>query len=55
MYQAPSKDSLLKGYIDKPAYFVCKITMAEDILKDYPTLNEIYRKNGFVFFVREVK
>jgi len=55
MYQTPSKDSLLKGYIDKPAYFVCKITMAEAILKDYPTLNEIYRKNGFVFFVREVK
>jgi 4-amino-4-deoxy-L-arabinose transferase-like glycosyltransferase len=46
---------LLTGAIDKPAYFASKITSAEEITKGYPDLKEIYRKNGFVFFVREVK
>lgn len=45
-------DWLLKGEIDKPAYFVSKLTSMEDVLKNYPDLKEIYRKNGFVFFVR---
>ena len=48
-------DWLLTGKIDKPAYFVSKITSAEDVVKGYPDLKEIYRKNGFVFFVRYVK
>jgi hypothetical protein len=45
-------DWLLKGEIDKPAYFVSKVTSLDDVLKNYPDLKEIYRKNGFVFFVR---
>lgn len=46
---------LLIGEIDKPAYFVSKITSAETVIKGYPDLKEIYRKNGFVFFVRSKK
>lgn len=49
-----SLDWLLTGEIDKPAYFVSKITSAEEIIKGYPDLKEIYRKNGFVFFVRKM-
>ncbi len=48
-------DWLLTGEIDKPVYFVSKITSAENILLNYPAIKEIYRKNGFVFFVRNVK
>ncbi len=44
---------LLNGTLDKPAYFVCKINNAEEYLKIYPQLKEIYKKNGFVFFVRK--
>lgn len=47
-----SSDWLLHGAIDKPAYFVCKITALPDIAQYYPDLKEIYRKNGFVFWVR---
>jgi len=46
---------LLTGTIDKPAYFVCKINHAEEYSIAYPQLKELYRKNGFVFFVREPK
>ena len=45
---------LLTGNIDKPAYFVCRVNSFEDIVKSYPELKEIYRKNGFVFLVRNV-
>lgn len=45
-------DWLLKGDIDKPAYFVSKITSVNSILQENPGLKEIYRKNGFVFFKR---
>ena len=45
-------DWLLRGPIDKPAYFVIKITDLADAQKDYPELKEIYRKNGFVFLMR---
>lgn len=48
-------DWLLTGEIDKPTYFVSKITSAEEVIKGYPDLKEIYRKNGFVFFVRRMK
>nr|MBA3971799.1 glycosyl transferase [Bacteroidota bacterium] len=43
------------GPIDKPAYFVSKITALKDVAQYYPELKEIYRKNGFVFWVRNVK
>ena len=45
---------LCHGELDKPAYFVSKITAMEDVAKYYPDLKEIYRKNGFVFWVRSV-
>jgi predicted esterase len=47
-----SMDWLLTGAIDKPAYFVSKIT-EENIKKNYPELKEIYQKNGFVFWYRK--
>ncbi len=43
---------LLRGNIDKPAYFVCKINRADEYEKDYPELKELSRKNGFVFLER---
>lgn len=43
---------LLKDPIDKPAYFVSKVTQAEEVLQNYPSLREIYRKNGFAFYLR---
>jgi 4-amino-4-deoxy-L-arabinose transferase-like glycosyltransferase len=48
------RDWLLKGDIDKPAYFVCKINNIDDWEKWYPQLKEINRKNGFVFLERAV-
>ena len=49
------EDWLLKGDIDKPAYFVCKINSAADWEKWYPQLKEISRKNGFVFLERTME
>ena len=46
-----SKDWLLEGNIDKPAYFVCKNIHADKYRK-HPQLKELYEKNGFVFFER---
>jgi hypothetical protein len=43
---------LLTGPIDKPAYFVCKIKKADEY-KAYPQMQEVGRKNGFVFLKRE--
>lgn len=45
-------DWLLKGEIDKPTYFVSKITSVDEIHNNHPQLKEIYRKNGFVFWLR---
>lgn len=42
---------LLTGDVDKPVFFVCKITAA-DRYAAMPQLEEIGRKNGFVFFRR---
>ncbi|RAJ86016.1 4-amino-4-deoxy-L-arabinose transferase-like glycosyltransferase [Chitinophaga dinghuensis] len=43
---------LLNGAIDKPAYFICRITDAEPYLQ-HPNLEKIGEKNGFVFFKRK--
>jgi 4-amino-4-deoxy-L-arabinose transferase-like glycosyltransferase len=43
---------LLEGRVDKPVFFVCKITAAERY-EALPQLEEIGRKNGFVFFRRK--
>lgn len=46
-------DWLLSGDIDKPVYFVTKIDRIKDF-ENIPELKELYRKNGFIFFKREV-
>lgn len=46
-----SQDWLLQGNIDKPVFFVCKIQDA-DYYKSIAPLQEVYSKNGFVFFKR---
>jgi 4-amino-4-deoxy-L-arabinose transferase-like glycosyltransferase len=43
---------LLYGDIDRPVYVVCKITAAEEV-SAVRTLEEVGRKNGFVFFKRD--
>lgn len=48
----PGEDQLLYGPIDKPAYFICKITEAERYRSE-TSLQEIGEKNGFVFFKRK--
>lgn len=48
-----NRDWLLTGNIDKPAYFVTKVDKI-DQYKQYTGLEELYRKNGFVFLKREV-
>jgi len=39
----------LKSVVDRPVYVVCKVTSADEVTA-IPTLKELYRKNGFVFF-----
>lgn len=46
-----SQQWLLKGPIDKDAYFLVKIHRIEK-MKAYPDVKEIGRKNGFVFYHR---
>jgi 4-amino-4-deoxy-L-arabinose transferase-like glycosyltransferase len=49
-----SRDSkwLLTGEIDKNAYFAAKINKKESLIKDFPMLEFLFEKNGFVFFKR---
>ncbi|MBN1188032.1 MAG: glycosyltransferase family 39 protein [Bacteroidales bacterium] len=47
------EDWLLQGDIDKPAYFVVKITKKDKYLGKYQDLKVLYEKNGFVFLKRE--
>jgi hypothetical protein len=42
---------LLTGQVDKPTYFICKITEAARYIA-MPQLEQIGQKNGFVFFKR---
>ena len=46
-----NEEWLLTGDVDRPVYVVCKVTSVAE-LAVVPTLNEIYRKNGFVFWER---
>jgi 4-amino-4-deoxy-L-arabinose transferase-like glycosyltransferase len=46
------KDWLLNGKIDKPAYFVYKMTMKDEYSRLYPGLILLYEKNGFIFAAR---
>jgi hypothetical protein len=47
----PNEDWLLYGPVDKPAYFICKVSDAKD-WRTVKQLEEIGGKNGFVFFRR---
>jgi 4-amino-4-deoxy-L-arabinose transferase-like glycosyltransferase len=51
--QSLDKEWLLNGPINKTAYFVCKNNRAQNVHETYPQLQELYRKNGFVFWVRK--
>lgn len=44
---------LLHGEIDKPAYFISKITERENIKTTLPQLEELGNRNGFVFYRRK--
>jgi hypothetical protein len=46
------KEWLLNGDIDKPAYFVYKMTKKEEYSRIYPRLTILYEKNGFIFAAR---
>ena len=43
---------LLKGPIDKPLYLAVKVSKTERMAPYLPELEELYRKNGFVFYKR---
>jgi hypothetical protein len=43
---------LLKGKLDRPAYFVVKTTFMEN-MKQYPDIEFLSRKGGFAFYVRK--
>ncbi|HEY9258447.1 glycosyltransferase family 39 protein [Chitinophaga sp.] len=43
---------LLNGQLDKPAYFICRITDSEPY-RQHPNLEVIGEKNGFVFLKRK--
>lgn len=47
-----NEEWMLYDKIDRPVYVVCKITSALEV-SEIRTLKELYRKNGFVFFVRK--
>lgn len=47
------EEFLLTGDIPKVAYFSSKINNYQNYLEIQPNLRELYRKNGFVFLVRE--
>lgn len=49
----PDEATLWHGPIDRPVYLSCKVTHVEEVVA-LGTFDELYRKNGFVFFVREV-
>jgi len=45
-------DWLLNGDIDKPAYFISRITQKKQVLDKHKNLEVIREKNGFVFYKR---
>jgi hypothetical protein len=47
----PNEDWLLYGQVDKPTYFVCKVSDAK-AWRTVPMLEELGGRNGFVFFRR---
>ncbi len=51
--QSQDLDWLLKGKIDKPAYFILRSKTLEHFQQSNPELNLLYEKNGFSFCIRE--
>ena len=49
-----SEKWLLQGHIDRPAYFVVKITSI-DAIEKYPGIHLLYKEGGYAFYVREAK
>lgn len=49
--EARNEDWLISGPIDKPAYFVTKVT-TRDYLKDHPEIRLIKEEGGFLFYER---
>jgi len=49
-----NKNWLINGAIDQPVYFIARIHQAKEFEKNN-NLTELYRKNGFVFFKRELQ
>jgi 4-amino-4-deoxy-L-arabinose transferase-like glycosyltransferase len=47
-----NKEWLLNGPLDKPAYFVYKMTKKDEYSRLYPQLVLLYEKNGFIFAAR---
>jgi len=46
---------MIEGYGNKPACFIAKV-IEEDVVKElYPQLQELYRQNGFIFYIRKRK
>lgn len=48
-----SQQELLNEYIEYNVYFVCKIDKKEKYLEDYPQLEVLEEKNGFVFLQKQ--
>lgn len=53
--EATNKDWLIKGDTDKPVYFSMKITRMEKFRQENPSIQFLYEKNGFAFFVKPVR
>jgi hypothetical protein len=47
---------LVNGWVQssKPACFVAKINDEEVVKRNCPFLQELYRQNGFIFYVRKI-
>lgn len=50
----PDEGTLLQGPIDRPVYLACKVTYTDED-QELAAFRVLYRKNGFVFFVRSAR
>jgi hypothetical protein len=50
-YEEKGLPWLMNGEVEKPVYFICKISYVENLRRE-PNLLQIGQKNGFVFFKR---
>jgi hypothetical protein len=50
--RAYDDDWLIRGTIDRPVYLSAKVNHANEV-EVFGTFNELYRKNGFVFYRRD--